>query len=105
MENLAITIRTYTNDGWYGKRTRYCYLGPDGNGFKNKTEASKSKSIFKKYIKNLIKYELPRTEIDGDIEIGLLSNFTTYKYCGSGPSYSCPQFVIEHSALEKFSRA
>ena len=96
--SLAITIRTYTDDGWYGKQIRYCYLGHDGNGLKNKTEALKLKSVFKKFIKNRIKID-SHTQINGDIEIGKLSDFETYRYCGAGPSFSCPLIFIDHSEL------
>ena len=94
MEKLAITLRTYTNDGWYGKRYRYYYLGPDGNGFKNKTEANKFKSKLKKYVKEHIKFRT-NCEIDGDCEVNILENFITYKYMGAGPSYSCTNVEVK----------
>ena len=97
--HIAITIRTYADNGWYGSRVRYCYLGPEGTGFKNKTEASKFKGIFKKFVKNYIKNQFNKPEINGDIEIGKLSDFETYVYCGAGPSYYCPQIIINHSEL------
>jgi len=98
MGNLVISLKTYTNDGWYGLSNRYYYAGVDGNGFKNKTEANKFKSKLKKYIKNKIKYS-SKTEINGDFEVNILENFCTYIYVGAGPSYSCPNVEVKHSDL------
>ena len=98
MGNLVISLKTYTDDGWYGLRNRYYYAGVDGNGFKNKTEANTFKSKLKKYIKNKVKYS-SKTEINGDFEVGILENFCTYRYVGAGPSYSCPNIEVKHSDL------
>jgi hypothetical protein len=98
MGNLVISLKTYTNDGWYGLSNRYYYAGVDGNGFKNKTEANKFKSKLKKYIKNKIKYN-SKIEIDGGFEVGILENFCTYRYMGAGPSYSCTNIEVKHSYL------
>ena len=91
---IVVALETYTNNGWYGKRNRYYYAGPDGQGFKNKTEAGKFKGKLKKYVKELIKYR-NQTEINGDVEVGLLGDFKTYIYYGAGPSYSCNNVEVK----------
>lgn len=92
MQQLVIAILTYQEDGWYGTRRRYYYEGPDGLGFKNKTEAKKYESKFKKYIKSIIK---ERGEQLNGIEIGELKDMVTYKYCGAGPSLSITNIKVE----------
>lgn len=94
MKKLVISLRTYTNDGWYGERHRYYYAGPNGDGFKNRTEANKFKGKLKKHIKERIKSNINR-EIDGDFEVGILEDFITYKYMGAGPSYSCTNIEVK----------
>ena len=95
LEKIVVALETYTDDGWYGKHRRYFYAGPEGLGFKNKTEAGKFKSKLKKYVKERIKY-LNKTEINGDVKVDYLNNFSTYKYCGAGPSYSCSNIEIKN---------
>ena len=90
---LVLTLETYTEDGWYGERRRYFYAGLDGKGFKNKTEANKFKGKFKKTIKQRLKYD-KKTSIGENVVVGVLSGFTTYRYAGAGPSYSCPNIEI-----------
>jgi hypothetical protein len=85
---LVLALETYTEDGWYGTRRRYYYAGPDGQGFKNKSAASKFKSDLRKYVKGLIQGKT-KTSINGTVVCGLLNEFPTYKYMGAGPSYSC----------------
>jgi hypothetical protein len=94
-KKLVISLKTYTDDGWYGTRSRYYYAGPDGNGFKNKKEAKAFKSKLRKCIKERIKCN-SKTVIDGDFVVGILDDFCTYKYCGAGPSYSCPNVEIKN---------
>ena len=89
---LVITLETYTEDGWYGTLKRYIYSGPEGLGFKNRTEAGKYKSKLKKFVKTKIS---SRTNINGDIKVGLLESFPTYIYCGAGPSYSCNNIEVK----------
>ena len=95
MKKLVISLKTYTDDGWYGTRRRYYYAGPDGSGFKNRTEANAFKSKLKKYIKEQIKYD-SKTTIDGDFVVGILDDFCTYKYYGAGPSYSCSNIEVKN---------
>jgi hypothetical protein len=92
---IVVALETYTNDGWYGTRNRYYYAGPEGQGFKNKTEAGKYKGKLKKYVKQLIKYR-SKTEINGEATTGMLSEFPTYIYCGAGPSYSCSNVEVKN---------
>jgi hypothetical protein len=89
-KKLVIAIHTYQDDGWYGKRRRYYYEGPDGLGFKNKTEAKKYESKLKKYIKSILK---SKEELNGT-EIGEFDNMITYKYMGAGPSLSIANIKI-----------
>ena len=91
--DMVIVLETYTDDGRYGKRCRYYYTGPDGLGFKTKKQARQFKSPFKKYIKKNLG---SKTEINGEIEIGILDTFCTYKYMGAGPSYSCPNIEVKN---------
>jgi len=95
MSQLVIALETYTEDGWYGRRKRYYYPGPTGNGFKNKTEANKFKGKLKKYVKQKFKHNSDTT-VSSDVKVGLLEDFTTYMYCGAGPSYSCPNVIIQN---------
>jgi hypothetical protein len=92
---LIIALETYTDDGWYGRRSRYIYSGPEGLGFKNKTEANKYKSKLKKFVKGRL---TSKTEIIGDVKVDLLDNFSTYIYCGSGPSYACTNIEVKSLA-------
>ena len=94
MEKIVVALETYTSDGWYGTRARYYYAGPNGNGFKNKTEASKFKGKLKKHVKQMLEYR-PNTEINGEAKIGMLNEFPTYIYCGAGPAYSCSNIEVK----------
>jgi hypothetical protein len=96
---LVVALRTYTENDWYGDRLRFYYTGPDGQGFKTQKEARKFKGKLKKYVKTRIKGD-SRTEIDGDVEIGILENFCTYKYMGAGPSYSCPNIEVKTELID-----
>jgi len=88
---LVIALETRTDDGWYGTYSRFVYSGPEGLGFKNKTEANKYKSKLKKHVKGRIGL---RTKML-DTKVGLLEDFPTYIYCSAGPSYSCNNIKIE----------
>jgi hypothetical protein len=90
MKQLVIAILTYENDGWYGKRRRYYYAGPDGLGFQNKTEAKKYQSKLKKHVKNTLR---TKEELNG-IEVGDLESMVTYKYMGAGPSLSITNIKV-----------
>ena len=90
MEKLVVSFMVYVDDNWYGKRYRYYYAGPEGNGFENKTQARKAAGALKKYVKERIKYSFgPKGSISGDMEIGDINVMPTYRYCGAGPSWAC----------------
>lgn len=90
MSKIVISVLTYESDGWYGKRRRYYYEGPDGLGFKNKTEAKKYGSRLKKHVKGIL---CTQEEFNG-FEVGDLESMVTYKYMGAGPSLSITNIKI-----------
>jgi hypothetical protein len=90
---LIIALETYTDDGWYGCRSRYIYSGPEGKGFRTKTEANKYKGKLKKFVKGRL---TSKTEINGEVKVGELGDFPTYIYSSFGPSYSCNNIEVKN---------
>jgi hypothetical protein len=87
---LVVAIMVNVEDSWYGKNYRYYYAGPEGTGFKTKTEARKSVGALKKYVKNRIKQQFgSRGSMSDKVVIGDLNEMETYKYYGAGPSWAC----------------
>jgi hypothetical protein len=90
---LVIALETYTDDGWYGRRARYIYSGPEGKGFRTKTEANKYKGKLKKFVKGRLTL---KTEINVEVKVGELGYFPTYIYSSFGPSYSCTNIEVKN---------
>jgi len=106
MKKLVVAIMVNVNDNWYGKNYRYYYAGPEGEGFKNKTEARKSAGALKKYVKNRIKQQFgSRGSMSDKIVIGDLNEMETYKYYGAGPSWACDNCEVTVDVIKNNVRA
>lgn len=100
MEKLVVSFMVYVDDNWYGKRYRYYYAGPEGNGFENEAHAKKAASVLKKYVKSRIKDQFgSKGSISGDMEIGDINTMPTYKYLGAGPSWACTNVEVNTERL------
>jgi hypothetical protein len=92
---VVVALEIQIDNGWYGENHRYFYSGPNENGFKNKTEASKYKSKLKRYVKDQIYRNRYKLKWMSDTSLGVLEEFPTYGYCCSGPSYSCTNIEVK----------
>lgn len=90
---IVSAIMVHIEDGWYGQNARYYYAGPEGTGFKNKTEARKSIGKLKKYVKSKIKHNT-RSSLNGPGGVGILDEMKTYIYGGIGPSWACTNIKV-----------
>jgi hypothetical protein len=103
---LVVAIMVNVNDNWYGKNYRYYYAGPEGTGFKNKTEARKSAGALKKYVKNRIKQQFgSKGSMSNDVVIGDLNEMETYKYYGAGPSWACDNCEVTVGTIKNIMMA
>ena len=89
--NLVLAIRWYVPDNWYGQNIRVILNGIDGTGFSNKTQAKEYVSKLKKFIKSVNRNYTGK----GIVEVDLLENLETYRYCAYGPSWSCTNHIID----------
>lgn len=96
---IVVAFMVYVENGWYGDRYRFFYAGPDGLGFKNKTEARKSASLLKKAVKKDIKESFgDRASISPNIQVGDINDtevMPVYKYQGAFPSWACTNVEIK----------
>jgi hypothetical protein len=106
MTKLVVAIMVHVDDNWYGKNYRYYYAGPEGTGFKNKTEARKSAGALKKYVKNRIKQQFgSRGSMSNDVVIGDINEMETYKYYGAGPSWACDNCEVTVGTIKNIAIA
>jgi hypothetical protein len=91
--NITLAIKWHVQDNWYGKNYRMIL-----NGFKNKTEARKQASMFKKFVCKT--QELKSKDIS--VEIDKLENLETFVYASNGPSWSCSNHEVNYDKFLEF---
>lgn len=102
---IVVAIMVNVDDNWYGKNYRYYYAGPEGTGFKNKTEARKCAGALKKYVKESIKYRFgAKGAMRNDIVIGDINEMETYKYYGAGPSWACDNCEVSVDRIQSVKK-
>jgi hypothetical protein len=94
-ETKVLAAEWYVPDGWYGSNRRVVLIQGEGQGFNTVKEAMAYKSLLKLFLKKQYNQKL-------NPDFATMANCPTYKYYGSGPSYSCTNIIVTVNELEEF---